>query len=164
MICRKRGGIPIVPALLEYRLLNFRDEYEPLYHYKNIELEQVLARRECEFFIKEGATYKQESSAFEENKHIIYVKKFKEEPKEAEDEAAKGSIKLEIRELNDLRQYPLLESKYFSTHLDVLSYIGTIYIYINGEEWERDSAEIDEDRLVYVLYVKKTGFKWEVVS
>jgi hypothetical protein len=45
--------------------------------------------------------------------------------------------------------------------LDVLSYIGTVYTYYNGWEWERDSAEIDEDRSVYSLYVTKTGVTYE---
>ncbi|HWO76755.1 MAG TPA: hypothetical protein VNM69_12770 [Bacillus sp. (in: firmicutes)] len=146
---------------LEYREILGENEFTALYHYKNIELEQILARRECEFFVKEGVTYKQDSSAIEEDKHIIYVKKYNEEPKEKEDISAKDSIKLEIRELKSVNFHPVLESKYFTNHLDVLSYIGTIYIYLNGIEWERDSAEIDEDRLCYVLYVTKTGYQME---
>ena len=67
-------------------------------------------------------------------------------------------IKLEIRELNALKEYPLITSEMMTTHLDVLSVIGSVYTYIQDKEWERDSAEIDEDRKVYVLYVTSTGY------
>lgn len=70
-------------------------------------------------------------------------------------------ITLEVRELNSLRGHPILFASSFYTHLDVLSYIGTVYTYYNGWEWERDSAEIDEDRSVYSLYVTKTGVTYE---
>ncbi|MFP7737167.1 hypothetical protein ACLHDF_28420 [Priestia aryabhattai] len=141
---------------LEYRLLKPDDTFVSIYHYKSIELEQILARRECEFFVKEGITYKQTSSAVEDDIHIIYVKEHEQGVKEqAEDD--NRDITLEVRELNSLRGHPVLFVSSFYTHLEVLSYIGTIYTYYNGLEWERDSAEIDEDRCVYSLYVIKTG-------
>lgn len=158
---KNTGEITMKSTNLEYRLIKNKNEYEPLYHYNNIEIEQILARRECEFFVKEGITYKQDSSAIEDEKHIIYVEEYKKEPEDVEDITANGTIKLEIRELSDLMSHPLLASKYFTNHLEVLTYIGTIYIYINGVEWERDSAEIDEDRLVYVLYMTRTGYEWK---
>ena len=45
-----------------------------------------------------------------------------------------------------------------TNHIDVLSMIGSVYTYYQGMEWKRDSAEIDEDRKVYVLYVTPTGY------
>ncbi|MED3825265.1 glutathionylspermidine synthase family protein [Priestia flexa] len=44
-------------SLLEYRLLKLNETYTSIYHYESIELEQVLARRECEFFVKEVLPY-----------------------------------------------------------------------------------------------------------
>ena len=64
-------------AKLEYRLLKPDDTFVSIYHYQSIELEQILARRECEFFVKEGVTYKQTSSAVEDDIHIVYVKNMK---------------------------------------------------------------------------------------
>src|SRR6478752_1207274 len=67
---------------LEYRLLKPDDTFVSIYHYQSIELEQILARRECEFFVKEGVTYKQTSSAVEDDIHIIYVKEHEHGPKD----------------------------------------------------------------------------------
>ena len=70
-----------------FRLLKPDDTFVSIYHYQSIELEQILARRECEFFVKEGVTYKQTSSAVEDDIHIIYVKEHEHGPKEqAEDD------------------------------------------------------------------------------
>jgi hypothetical protein len=147
--------------VLEYRLWKGNETYTPLYFYEHIELEQILARRECEFFIKEGVTYKQVSSAKEDHLFVIYVEKYEENPPEPEDPASRGSLKLEIRELNSIKGHPLIESVYLDDHLDVLSYIGSSFTYFLNKEWERDSAELDEDRKVYVLYVTATGYEWE---
>ena len=57
-----------------------------------------MARRECEFFIKEGITYKQLSSGLEENVFVIYVEIYEEDPIEEPDTSGER-IKLEIREL-----------------------------------------------------------------
>lgn len=144
-------------ATLEYRLKEDKDQFVPIYHYPDIELEQILARRECEFFVKEGVTYKQLSSAIEENRFVIYLEIYEEGPVEKKDSLQEG-IKLEIRELNALKNHPLITSEYMKNHLDVLSMIGSVFTYSYNKEWERDSAEIDEDRKVYVLYVTSTGY------
>ena len=91
---------------------------------------------------------------------MIYVELYEEKPMEQEVESDSG-IKLEIRELNVRKDYPLLVSESMLNHLDVLSVLGNVYTYIEGNEWERDSAEIDEDRKVYVLYVTSTGYTME---
>ncbi|WP_068982913.1 MULTISPECIES: hypothetical protein [Lysinibacillus] len=144
-------------AMLEYRLQKEKDKFEPIYYYTNIDLPQILTRRECEFFIKEGKTYKQLSSAIEGELFVIYVQLYEETPIEMPEHLHEG-IKLEIRELNAYKNYPLITFEYMTNHLDILSIIGSIYTYIEGKEWERDSAEIDEDQGVYVLYVKPTGY------
>ena len=38
--------------VLEYRLYKNELSFEPLYHYTSLELDEVLARRECEFSSK----------------------------------------------------------------------------------------------------------------
>ena len=84
-----------------------------------------------------------------------YLKVYEEDPLE-NDDILQAGIKLEIRELNALKEYPLIMSEMMTTHLEVLSVIGSVYTYIQDKEWERDSAEIDEDRKVYVLIEEKT--------
>jgi hypothetical protein len=144
-------------AVLEYRLQKGKEHFVPIYHYPEIELEQILTRRECEFFVKDGVTYKQLSSAIEGDLFIIYLEIYEESP--IEKEVSQEGIKLEIRELNSLRDHPLITSDYLTNHMDVLSMIGSVYTYYHGKEWKRDSAEIDEDRQVYTLYVTPTGYQ-----
>ncbi|MFX3673118.1 MAG: hypothetical protein ACE3JQ_01540 [Paenisporosarcina sp.] len=148
-------------AALEYRLYKGLNSFEPLFYYESIELEQVLARRECEFFIKEGITYKQTSSAIEGDTHLIYVKKEEEAEKEKEIFNLNGKLRLEIREFNFRENHPIIKTFEFDHHIEILSKVGCVYLYLDNHEWERDSAEIDEDRLVYVLYMTKTGYKLE---
>jgi len=147
-------------ALLEYRLFKGRDSFEALFHYETT-LDQILARRECEFFVKDGITYKQTSSAIEGDMHLIYVEKHDEGEKEKEEFNLNSTLKLEMRQFNSRKDHPMIKMLELERHIDILSYIGSFYHYIDGLEWERDSAEIDEDRRVYVLYMKQTGYKME---
>jgi len=141
---------------LEYRLYIDEESYLPLYYYENIGLEQIIARRECEFFVKDGVTYRQVSSAVERNKlFVIYVEKYSEGVKEAEQ--ASENLTLEIRMLNQEEGHPIIDTIQCDSHLDIMGYIGSSFTYITGREWLRDSAEIDEDRKLYVLYVTPTG-------
>lgn len=147
--------------VLEYRLQKGKEHYVPIYHYPEIELEQILTRRECEFFVKGGVTYKQLSSAIEGDLFIIYLEIYEESPIEKEIPPQEG-IRLEIRELNSIKDHPLITTEHLTNHMDILSMIGSVYTYYHEEEWERDSAEIDEDRQVYILYVTPTGYQLSV--
>lgn len=146
---------------LEYRLNKGTNSFEPLFHYEEIEIDQILARRECEFFVKEGIVYKQTSSAIEGNLHVIYVAKHDQGEMEKEEFNLNGTMKLEMREFRERTDFPLLKTLEFERHIDILANLGSVYHYLDGHEWERDSAEIDEDRRVYVLYLIKTGYKME---
>jgi hypothetical protein len=150
-----------VTTSLEYRLFKGNNSAEPLFHYEQIDLQQVLARRECDFYVKEGIVYKQTSSAIEGQWHVIYVTKQDEGEIEKEAFNLNGALQLEMREFNERANHPLQKTLEFDHHIDILSHIGAIYHYIDGLEWEKDSAEIDEDRRVYVLYLIKTGYKME---
>ncbi|MCZ8535941.1 hypothetical protein M9R32_01895 [Paenisporosarcina quisquiliarum] len=153
-----------VNTSLEYRLYDRTSSYKPLFHYEEIDLHQVLARRECDFYVKEGTVYKQTSSAIEGDWHVIYVEKHEEGEKEKEEFNLNNTLKLEMRRFNKRENYPLLQTLEFEHHIDILSRIGSVYHYINGQEWEKDSAEIDEDRRVYVLYLMETGYKMEGIN
>lgn len=151
------GKVNFVHAVLEYRLKKGANQFVPIYYYSDIDLGQILARRECEFFVKGGITYKQLSSAVENQLFVIYVEVYEEGPIEVEQHKL-NAVTLEIRELDVRKSHPLIATVSFDNHLDVLSIIGSVYTYCDGKEWERDSAEIDEDRKVYVLYTTATGY------
>ena len=90
-----------VNTSLEYRLYDRTSSYKPLFHYEVIDLHQVLARRECDFYVKEGIVYKQTSSAIEGEWHVIYVEKQKEGEKEKEEFNLNNTLKLEMRRFNE---------------------------------------------------------------
>jgi hypothetical protein len=142
-------------ARLEYRLLLDHEKYKLLYFYENIDLEQIIARRECEFFVKDGVTYRQLSSALENETFAIYVEKYEQGVKE--DEINGNGLLLEVRELNSEKNHPMITMLKLHSHLEIMAYIGNSFTYFQGKEWLRDCAEIDEDRKLYVLYVTQTG-------
>ena len=147
--------------ILEYRLWKGDEQFTPLYYYEHIELEQIMARRECEFYVKNGVTYKQVSSALEGDLCVIYVQIYEEGPIETVNGSNKDDLTLEIRELNELKGHPLVNTLHFRTHLEILNVIGSTFTFIHEREWLRDSAELDEDRMVYVLYGTPTGYQWK---
>ncbi len=105
--------------VLEYRLYKNELSFEPLHHYTSLGLDEVLARRECEFFVKDGMTYKQRSSALEGDQYfLIYVDRYTEGPM---DKHETSDIKVEIRTLDDRFDNPLLEAYYVDRHLDALA-------------------------------------------
>ncbi len=146
---------------LEYRLFKGNNSSEPLFHYEQIDLQQILARRGCDFYIKEGTVYKQTSSAIEGDWHVIYVTKHEEGEADKEEFNLNGALQLELREFNGRANHPILKKLEFDHHIDILAHIGSDYHYLDGLEWEKDSSEIDEDRRVYVLYLIKTGYTME---
>ncbi|MBB3869369.1 hypothetical protein HNR78_002262 [Parageobacillus toebii NBRC 107807] len=144
---------------LEYRLWLGEENYRLLYFYESIDLPQIIARRECEFFVKEGVAYQQVSSALEHDTFVIYVEEYERGPKEAEVDS--NDLLLEVRELDAENGHPVIATLELPSSLDVMAYIGNSFTYFQGKEWLRDSSEIDEDRKVYVLYVTATGFVME---
>jgi hypothetical protein len=153
--CIRFGKAGNIVNRLEYRLWLGEENYRLLYFYESIDLPQIITRRECEFFVKEGVTYRQVSSALEHDTFVIYVEEYEQGRKEAE--VGSNGLRLEVRELDAENGHPLIATLELPSHLDVMAYIGSSFTYFHGKEWLRDSAEIDEDRKVYVLYVTATG-------
>jgi hypothetical protein len=149
-----RGG-SYLPKL-EYRLVE--DGFPGIYHYSDISKEEISVRFCCDYFIKDQMVYEKSSSATEEELYVIYVKKSETEiPYHSKSsKIGMGYVLLEVREVNDaLEDYPLITILEVPNLLSLVLYLQSNYININNSEWERTSAEIDEDRLIYVLYVKR---------
>jgi len=145
---------------LEYRLNDEASGFPAIYHYSNLDPNEIFCRRLCDYFVKDGKVYSQTSSAKEEKMFVIYVKEESEEfafP----DARTYQKVTLEIRLLEEEKPSPLLYSYHLSSHMEVLQYLGNVYIQIGEYEYEIISTEIDEDRSTYVLYVDLTGYKYE---
>lgn len=145
-------------AHLEYRLDEAKENYPALYHYQDIPVEELTLRLLCDFYIKQNQVYQHTWSMVEEEVYVIYVTRFANENLNTtlSSPSLDGSIVLEIREFSQGQtEYPLLETKEFSLIQELSPYVLAAYRTLHGEVWETSSLEVDEDRRIYVLYVKK---------
>lgn len=146
-------------AQLEYRLLDEEKGFPALFGYERIPKEEVVARCLCDYFIKEGIVYELTSSAKEELLQVIYVKEVEEKPNPQMPGqiSGMGYILLELREFQeDAESYPVMKTLKFGNLQDLLIYAVSQYIDFQESEWEKTSFEIDEDRQVFSLYLKKS--------
>ncbi|MFC0272709.1 hypothetical protein ACFFIX_14835 [Metabacillus herbersteinensis] len=147
---------------LEYRVNDKERGYPALYHYDRLNQAEIFCRRLCDYFIKNGIVYHQTSCSLEREMFVIYVE---EAPGETvfRDELAYKHVTLEIRMNSENEESKLLKTLELFSHDEVLSLLGNDFLQIEGlEEYEfkKTSAEIDEDRSTYVLYVELTGEKF----
>lgn len=144
---------------LEYRLLDEEKGFPALFAYENIPKEEVIARCLCDYFVKDGIVYERTSAAKEKFLQVIYVKPIEDKPNPTTPGriSGMGFILLELREYTDEAAfYPVLKTLEFGNLQDLLLYAVSQYIDFQDLEWEKTSFEIDEDRQVFSLYIKKT--------
>ncbi len=140
---------------LEYRLNDELKQYPALYHYDFSDPYEIFCRRLCDYFIKEKKVYKQTSSSLEDEYYVIYVEE--ETDEYVFDQADSYShVTLEVRDYQEYSVSPLIYTYDLYSHEEALSFIGNDYLWIQEVEYEKISAEIDEDRSTYVLYMMKT--------
>lgn len=143
-------------ARLEYRLLDEAKGYPVLFTYDHIDKDEVSLRFACDYLVKEHMVYEKTSCAIEAGCYVIYVKSSTEE--HAVDyvqmaAARWGNVQIELREFHEgAKPYPLVHTYYFKDDDDALLHLQSDYLYLNGREWEKTSAEVDEDRRVYIYY------------
>lgn len=143
-------------AQLEYRLFDEQKDFPALYHYKSISKDELIIRFLCDYLVKDGIVYEKTSNALEAPLHVIYVKLAKDEKPLLSNHrptVRTGYIVLEIREFKeDVNIYPIIDSVEFNTLTDLAIVAQCNYFMIDGQEWEKTSFEVDEDRERYVLY------------
>jgi len=148
-------------AKLEYRLFDEKNGHPALYHYDSLSKDEIVTRFLCDYLIKDGVVYEKTSNAFEPPLYVIYVKLADDEtaiPASRGSKVGMGFIVMEIREFReDAQEYPVIQNLELSTLTDIAILGQCNYIMLEGHEWEQTSFEIDEDRQVYVLYVKRTS-------
>jgi hypothetical protein len=140
---------------LEYRLNDERSNYPALFHYEFSEPSEIFSRRLCDYFIKDKKVYRKTSTSLEEKYYVIYVENDSEEYI-FEDAEMYKHVTLEVRDYKENSISPLIYTYDLYSHEEALSLLGNDYLWIHNEEYEKISAEIDEDRSTYVLYMSKT--------
>lgn len=144
---------------IEYRYLKEDESFEPLYHYNLDEIE-AATRKLCEFYVKENTVYQVVSIALEPTLTVIYVKHF-DWNKKFVDERTYYGVSIEIRKFSNYGDSPVIKVHENITHLEVLKYLQSDYIYIHLNEkkyleYKLMATEIDEERSTYVYYVEPT--------
>lgn len=147
-------------ARLEYRLLDEAKGYPLLFYYDPIDKDEISLRFACDYLVKGHVVYEKTSCAIEPGCYVIYVKRSTEE--QAVDythTAARrwDSIQMELREFSaEAPVYPLVHTYYFKDDDDALLHLQSDYLTYQGREWEKTSAEVDEDRRLYIYYAQLT--------
>ncbi|SMC50505.1 hypothetical protein [Sporomusa malonica] len=139
---------------LEYRMLNESEGYPILYYYDSMDRTEIAIRLACDYFVKDGVTYEKTSGAIEAGCYVIYVKKAEEQDNSLPQlPNPSGKLRLELRQyVQNSSYFPEVAVFELKDNLDALLYLQSDFLYWLGQEWQKTSAEIDEDRKVYIFY------------
>ncbi|ANX13005.1 hypothetical protein ABE41_013415 [Fictibacillus arsenicus] len=134
------------------------DGYEPFLTYKipeNMQNDEKYARQLCEFFVTGQKEYELQSNEMKGSEEILIVKEKGPARRFSDETSYKGrGIFLEFRQYQNTGDMPLLHVQALNSHWDVMRYLLKDVVEIPRQgQFLRDSAELDEDRAVYVMYV-----------
>ena len=136
-------------------------EYEPFYEYTvpNVGIDELYARQLCTYFIINGQQYKVVSNELDGGEDIIVVKDIGNSARVMDEKTFHGNgLNMEIRRFREEENYKLLSIIPCQTHFDIIRYLLKDIINVTGlGQKQVTSSEIDEDRGVYVLYIKDIG-------
>lgn len=144
---------------LTYYIKRGSQNYEEFYHYSEdkINEDEIYARQLCEFFTKDGKEYELNSNEMiEDSEVLVLIEKGESRPFLHEKNYNGLGIHLEFRLYRKKGEMQLLSVKKLQNHWEVIRYLlkDVVDVPEHGQML-RGSAEIDEDRQVYVLYVTK---------
>jgi len=145
----------------EYRLNNEAEDYPILYFYENMDEVEAAMRFVCDYFVKEGRTWLKTASAIETAQYVMYLEETPADTAEAGNTTQPvmpGWIAVEVREYREgVSEYPLIHQFSFPSQVQALAHLIADTMILFGQEWEKTSTEIDEDRQAYIYYCRKTG-------
>jgi hypothetical protein len=143
-------------AGLEYRL---QDDDAVLYAYPGISLEEQALRLCCDYWVKDGTVYEKMTAWTEEDgRTVIRVCHAEEETAYPDGREAPDwrGIRVELREFREEALfYPVIRTFEFDQGLEALALLLSTNLSADGRRWEKTSAEVDEDRAVYVYYAQE---------
>ena len=145
----------------EYRLNNEAEDYPILNFYENMDEVEAAMRFVCDYFVKEGRTWLKTASAIETAQYVMYLEETPADTAEAGNATQPvmpGWIAVEVREYREgVSEYPLIHQFGFPSQVQALAHLIADTMILFGQEWEKTSTEIDEDRQAYIYYCRKTG-------
>lgn len=145
----------------EYRLNDVAQDYPILYFYENMDEVEAAMRFVCDYFVKDGKTWLKNASAVSGMEYVMYMEEVPTDSAEAGNRAQKAlpsGIAVEVREYREgALDYPLIHQFAFNSQLQALAHLLADTLMLFGQEWEKTSTEVDEDRQAYIYYCRKTG-------
>ena len=145
----------------EYRLNDAAQDYPILYFYENMDEVETAMRFVCDYFVKDGKTWLKNASAVSGMEYVMYMEEVPTDSAEAGNRAQKAlpsGIAVEVREYREgALDYPLIHQFAFNSQLQALAHLLADTLMLFGQEWEKTSTEVDEDRQAYIYYCRKTG-------
>lgn len=145
----------------EYRLNDAAQDYPILYFYENMDEVEAAMRFVCDYFVKDGKTWLKNASAVSGMEYVMYMEEVPTDSAEAGNRAQKAlpsGIAVEVREYREgALDYPLIHQFAFNSQLQALAHLLADTLMLFGQEWEKTSTEVDEDRQAYIYYCRKTG-------
>lgn len=143
---------------LTYFIHDGNGNYEPFYEYSipNVGLDEFYARQLCTYFIIKGTQYELVSNEMAGDEEILVLEERGKNNSVLDEKNYRGlGIHVEFRRYRESDNFKLLAAVPCRTHLDVIRYLLKDIIDIPGfGQMAVTSTEVDEDRGVYVLYVK----------
>ena len=143
---------------LTYFIDNGNDEYEPFYEYTvpTVGIDELYARQLCTYFIMRGTQYQLVSNEMDGEEDILVIKEMGRNPHVADERGFHGKgLYIEIRRFREEENFKLLSLIPCENHFDILRYLLKDIVDVPGlGQKQVTSTEIDEDRSVYVLYIK----------
>ncbi|WP_174731586.1 RNA helicase [Mesobacillus harenae] len=146
---------------LTYFIDTGKGDFEPFYEYKIPEVgaDEIYARQLCTYFIMKGIQYELVSNEMSEDEEILVLKQVGNSESSVDEQFYRGKgLHLEFRRYSERERYRLLTSRPVETHFDIIRYLIKDVVDVPElGQMEVTSTEIDEDRAVYVIYVKNIG-------
>lgn len=132
--------------------------YEPFYEYSesNVGMDEFYARQLCTYFILKGTQYELISNEMDENDDILVIKEIgRNLPGEDERSFRGEGIHIEFRSPYERQNFKLISRIPCSSHFDVIRFLLKDVVCVPEiGQMLVTSTEIDEDRGVYVIYIK----------
>ncbi|MBT2681000.1 RNA helicase [Bacillus sp. ISL-35] len=143
---------------LTYFIHDGKGGYEALYEYTSaaVGIDEFYARQLCTYFVIKGNQYELVSNEMNGEEEILVLEDRGRNNSFIDEKNYRGlGIHVEFRRYRESENYKLLSAVPCQTHLDVIRYLlKDVTDVPEVGQMVVTSTEIDEDRGVYVLYVK----------
>ncbi|MGM9986460.1 MAG: RNA helicase [Bacillaceae bacterium] len=130
------------------------NNYEELYTFRNSAIDELYARQLCNYLIIDGKQYELISNEMKDNQEILVLKDMGTPATFPDETNISDGLRIEFRHLIDEHNMPLLFTRTILNHNQAIRFLLKDWVQIPEKGmFHRDSAELDNDRGCYVIYV-----------